>query len=316
MKKKLLIGIVCLLLVCGCKDVKLKDGENAIVTFKEGGISSNDLYSVLKDKYGANALVDLIDTYLLEKKYEQTNEEDKYVKQYVKQFKDAAKEANVSLETYIQAYYGMKDEDELKDSLRLSFKRNKWVEDYSKEEVSEKQINEYYETEVFGDIEASQILITIDVKNDAKDEEKKKAESEALEKAKKVIKELKAGKDFAELAKEYSKDETSAKNGGSLGKVNDGDLPDEALSALRNLKDGSYTTSPVKSSNGYHILYRTSADAKKELDDTLKDEIRTTIGKEMASEDGFNAKALKALREKNEMKIIDTDLEKAINSSN
>jgi len=316
MKKKLLIGLICLLFVCGCKDVKLKNGENAIVTFKEGGISSDELFTVLKDKYGASALVDLIDKYLLEKKYEKTNEETNYVKQYVKQLKDAAQKANVDLETYISAYYGMKDEDELKDLLSLNYKRNTWTQDYAKETVTEKQINEYYETEVYGDIEASQILITIDAKNDATDDEKKKAENEALEKAKKVIKELKAGKDFAELAKEYSKDETSAKNGGSLGKVNDGDLADEALDALRNLKDGSYTTSPVKSSYGYHILYRTSQDKKKELDDTLKDEIKTTIGKEIAQEDGFNAKALKALREQNKMKIVDTDLEKEINSSN
>ena len=49
MKKKVLLIICTMLLmtVCG-KDVKLVNGENAIVTFKEGGISSNQLYDVLK----------------------------------------------------------------------------------------------------------------------------------------------------------------------------------------------------------------------------------------------------------------------------
>ena len=49
MKKKLLIGLVCLLLVCGCKDVKLTDGKNAIVTFKEGGIRYNENYITSQD---------------------------------------------------------------------------------------------------------------------------------------------------------------------------------------------------------------------------------------------------------------------------
>ena len=125
MKKKLLIGFICLFLVCGCKDVKLTDGKNAIVTFEEGGISSDELFSVLKSKYGASALTDLIDSYLLEKKYEETSEEKSYVNQNVKTLKEAAKEASVSLETYLQSYYGIKDESELRDYLALNYKRNK-----------------------------------------------------------------------------------------------------------------------------------------------------------------------------------------------
>lgn len=316
MKKKLLIALACLLLVCGCKDVKLTNGENAIVTFKEGGISSDELFSKLKDKYGADELVNLIDKFLLDKKYEKTTEETNYVNQTLKSLKDAAKEANVDLATYISAYYGMKDEDELKDYLALNFKRNKWVSEYAKETVTEKQIKEYYESKVYGDIEASQILITIDADSDASDEEKTKAENAAQDTARNIIKELKDGKDFAELAKKYSKDQTSASNGGSLGKVNDGDLAEEALDALRTLKDGSYTTSPVKSSYGYHILYRKSIDAKPELNDELTEKIKTSVGEEIAKEDGFNAKALKALREQNEMKIIDTDLKNELESGN
>ena len=107
MKKKILIGFICLFLVCGCKDVKLTDGKNAIVTFEEGGISSDELFSVLKSKYGASALTDLIDSYLLEKKYEETSEEKSYVNQNVKTLKEAAKEASVSLETYLQSYYNL-----------------------------------------------------------------------------------------------------------------------------------------------------------------------------------------------------------------
>ena len=46
MKKKIVLIICTMLLMTGCgKDVKLVNGENAIVTFKDGGgISSNQLY--------------------------------------------------------------------------------------------------------------------------------------------------------------------------------------------------------------------------------------------------------------------------------
>ena len=84
MKKKLLIAFCTLLLITGCRDVKLKDGENAVVTFKNGGISSDQLYKTLKDAYGAEKIMDLMDTYLLKDKYKETQEEKDYIKQTIK----------------------------------------------------------------------------------------------------------------------------------------------------------------------------------------------------------------------------------------
>ncbi len=315
MKKKILIIIACLLFISGCKDVKLENGENAIVTFKEGAISSQDLYSLLKKRYGGDVITDLIDSYLLNKKYETTSEEKEYISQGVKTVKKLAESANTTLETYIKLYYGLTSEEDLEDYLSLNYKRSLYAEEYAKSIVSEKQIKDYYNNYVYGDVEASQILITVDASSTATDEEKTKAEEKALKTAKEVIKKLNNGGDFAALAKEYSKDQTSSSNGGSLGKVNTGDLASEALDALRQLKDGSYTKTPVKSSDGYHILYRKSMDEKQELTDELTEEIKTTIGSELQQEDGFTAKALTALRTESEMKFIDTYLEEKYNSN-
>ena len=44
--------------------------------------------------------------------------------------------------------------------------------------------------------------------------------------------------------------------------------------------------------------------------DKVKDEIIEKVASEMVKESGYTAKAMKALREKNEMKFVDTDLEK------
>ena len=35
------------------------------------------------------------------------------------------------------------------------------------------------------------------------------------------------------------------------------------------MKDGSYSTTPIKSAQGYHIVYRTSQDEKPELNEEL-----------------------------------------------
>lgn len=314
MKKKLLILFACLLLVSGCKDVKLENGENAIVTFKEGAISSQDLYDLLKNRYGGDVITDLIDSYLLNKKYEAGSEEKQYVNQGVKTIKDSASSAGTTLEAYINLYYGLNTEEDLRDYLSLNYKRNLYVLDYAKNTVTEKQINEYYENYVYGDVDASQILITVDASSSATDEEKKKAEDKALATAKEVIEKLNKGEDFATLAKQYSKDQTSSKNGGALGKVNTGDLASEALDALRELKDGSYTKTPVKSSDGYHILYRKSMDKKSELTEDLTNEIKTIIASELQNEEGYAAKALVELRKENEMKFVDTYLEDKYNN--
>ena len=313
MKKKIFLVLACVFLLAGCNGVKLTNGENAVVTFNEGGVSSEELYKSLKEAYGAEKLMNLIDTKLLSEKYKTDASEKAYVNQTVKTTKESAKKLNADFDLYLQYYYGLSSESKFRDYISLTYKRNLWVQDYAEEEVTEKQIQQYYDEEVVGDIEASHILITVDSKENATEEEKKKAEQKAYDKAKEVIEKLKKGEDFSKLAKEYSKDSTTADKGGSLGKINTGDYADEVFEALKNLKDGSYSTSPVKSSYGYHIVYRTSQDEKAKLDDDLTKKIRTTIGKEKANESGYSVKALKSLREKNNMKFEDAELEKAFN---
>ena len=313
--KKILIVLACLLLITGCKDVKLDNGESAVVTFKEGGISSTDLYNELKKLHGGEAITNLIDLYLLEKDYPTTKEEEKYVSQTIKTLRKNAKEAGTTTSIYIQMYYGLSSEEALETYLKLNYKKDLYALDYAKENVSEKQINEYYKDYIYGDVEASQILITVDAKSDASEDEKTAAENKALETANNIIKELNEGADFAELAKKYSKDTLTASNGGSLGKVNTDDIADEALEALRNLEDGKYTTTPVKSEDGYHILFRTSMDEKPAVED-VKDKIIEKVAEEMSKESGYSATAMKALREKNEMTFVDTDLEKQFENLN
>ncbi len=72
--------------------------------------------------------------------------------------------------------------------------------------------------------------------------------------AKDVIKRLQKGDDFATLAIELSSDTGSGANGGDLGFFGKGAMVPEFEAAAYALKAGEYTTEPVKSEFGFHII--------------------------------------------------------------
>lgn len=69
-----------------------------------------------------------------------------------------------------------------------------------------------------------------------------------------IEKQLKGGAKFADLAKKYSIDPGSKANGGELGWSDGSNYVPEFTSAIKTLKKGQYTTTPVKSQFGFHII--------------------------------------------------------------
>jgi len=70
-----------------------------------------------------------------------------------------------------------------------------------------------------------------------------------------ILDKLKAGEDFAELARESSTDTGSAANGGDLGWFGTGVMvPEFETAAFALEKTGDYTTTPVQSQFGFHII--------------------------------------------------------------
>ena len=286
--KKWFLALAALLVItslttgCGQK-AELKDGSQVAVKLDGIKITADEYYEEIK---GINiaTLVDMIDHQLFDKKYGKTKEEDEQVKEQLKSLKDQYGEDEDTYTAVLRQYFGVQTEKELEEMLRLEFRRNAAINDFIEKNIKDKEIEKYYEKEVYGEVKASHILITPSVSEDASTDEKKTAEEEALKEAKKIIKELKNGKKFADLAKKYSKDEASASNGGDLGYFDLNEMVDEFSEAVKELKVDEYTKEPVKSSFGYHIILKTGEKEKPKLKD-VKDKIIETLREEKLNED-------------------------------
>jgi peptidyl-prolyl cis-trans isomerase C len=72
--------------------------------------------------------------------------------------------------------------------------------------------------------------------------------------AKNIVTQIGEGKDFAEIARESSLDETSKDKGGLLGWRSPYTLPGPIGTAIMGLKKGEFTKTPVEDQAGFHIL--------------------------------------------------------------
>jgi EpsD family peptidyl-prolyl cis-trans isomerase len=99
---------------------------------------------------------------------------------------------------------------------------------------------------------------------------KTQAEAEAL------LKELEAGKDFAELAKAHSEDAGSKDKGGDLGTISRGQTEGEFEEEAFRLKDGEIST-VVKTQYGYHVLKGGPHGSTVKPFADVKDEIRQAL---------------------------------------
>jgi len=80
-----------------------------------------------------------------------------------------------------------------------------------------------------------------------------KDDAAALSQAQQVLAQAKSGKDFGELAKQYSQDPGSAQNGGDLGWAERGAFVKPFADALFAMKVGEIA-GPVKTQYGYHVI--------------------------------------------------------------
>lgn len=309
--KILIVGVAALSLV-GCGKIPtLKNGEEAVVTSKPGNISANQLYEKIKDDYGFNVLMEMIDTVIFDDMYDETSEEKDFIKDQIKQLKDSAAANGMEYKDLLN-YYGV-TENQLKDNMRLTYRRNLAVTDYLKKELKEDEVKDYYNKNIYGDINVKHILIAPDVLDGMTAKEKEAAEKKALKEAKEVISKLDKGEKWSDLVKKYSDDSKTAKEDGDLGWFNVGEMQKDFEDKAFALKKGKYTTTPAKTSFGYHIILKVDEKAKPKYKDT-KDEIKDTIVKKNLQDNpNLTLFTLDKIRKEADMKIIDSKLKSQYN---
>ena len=323
MKKKIIVLCAILLAVSGCGKIPtLDNGEEAVITFdNDHMISVNEFYNTLKETYGLDTMFVLADTYILETEFDD--------------YKDTAREtADSTVDSYIESaggedefltylmQYNYQSIDAYRDLMYLSILQNHAIEEYAKLQITDEEIEEYYNDVAIGDMEVSHILITPDVDDDATDDETEEAEAEAEATVEEIIARLDEAKDngedieevFASLVEEYSEDESTIDDGGALGRINYGTLGDrydELVSAAAELEVGEYSTEVITTELGYHVILKTNEYDKESLED-LQEEIRDTLSEDYITDNsssiGFYA--LQHYRNEYGMDIVDDEVAK------
>lgn len=304
MKKKIVLtslAIIFTILLTGCGNAKLKNGEDIAITVNGTNITANDIYKKLRDKYGISTAVDMIDKEILDTIYKNNESIEKQANNQIESLK--AQYADNWEETLKGAGYD--SEKDLKEYFVLNYQRNQAIEDKIKESIKEDEIKKYYEENTAGDISAKHILIKVDT-----DSENGLTDDEAKKKAEELIKKLDKGEDFDKLAKENSDDTGSKEKGGDLGYFNKGDMVKEFETAAYKLKVNEYTKEPVKTTYGYHIILKTGEKDKPKLKD-VKDNIIETITKDRLENDQtLQITTLDDLRKSYGLKFKDAKLKK------
>lgn len=318
MKKKILLSLmsICLLTtLTGCKQIpKLENGEEVVASINDKQFTANELYAELKKQGGTSILVNMVDNYIINKEIEDSKDAIDYAEALIKQYKANFEAQGEDFNTALISS-GYENEKAFKEVLITDYKRNEVTEKYITETITETDLKNYYDKNISDELSVKHILIAPNVKDGASADEKKQAEKEALEKAKSLIEQLNNGADFNTLAKENSADEATKNNGGIINNVVKEKYVTEFYDAAYALENEKYTSEPVKTEYGYHIIYKISHTAKQsfeEMKNTLYDDV---VENKLALDENLEYKIWADIRSKYNLTINDSTINNVYNTT-
>lgn len=297
----LLLGLLILFIVYPDRIAKLKDGTEPIVNFDGEVITADDLYSTMKDSFSISLLIDKIDRTILEKKYEDTDEMKKEVEETAEYWLNLYKQNGYDEETFL-SNNNFKDKNAFLDYLSLDNRRQKYYKSYLEKKISEDDIKNYYETSVYGDTDTKHILVEVKDDGLSDDDAKKLAEE--------IISKLNSGTSWDDVITEYKDKITDEELGYQAYNAS---LDEAYLKEMLSLENNTYSQKPVKSSYGYHIVYRIDQKEKPALED-VRDSIISDLSKKLENEDSnLYYKALIEMRKEANIEFSDSVMKKKYN---
>lgn len=313
-----IVILLAALIYCGFsrRIPKVKNGDEVIATLKGKKITAQDLYQELKEENGTNALINAVDEYIASKEVKITKDDEKYVQEVVDYYKEYANYYNTDLKTFLTNYVGLSNistEKEFYDFVLKDYKKTLAVQKFIGDKASEDDLKKYYKENFSDKLTVKHILIQVD--SDAED--KDKADKDAYNKAVELINTLKKTdskkleKKFETLAKENSDDTETYSNGGLIEDFSKKDVVEEFYDAANKLKDGEYTTKPVKTTYGYHIILKISSTPVEKYND-IKDQVKTEYAKSLLNADStLQVSEWDKLRSEYKLSIKDSEVKKA-----
>lgn len=278
----------------------LKDGTQPVAKVNGENYTADDLYTSMKEYYSVNVLLNEIDDIILSEKYPETEEMNDDINDTAEYYYSVYEQNyNYTKEQFL-SNYGFKTEADFIESLRLDYRKNEYYEEYVKNMISDEDIDEYYEDDVFGDVDSKHILVKVD-----EDSEDGLSDDEAKKLAKEIIQKLNDGKTWDEVIEEYKDKIVNEELGYNAFNAS---LESSYLEECKNLEVGKYSKDPVRTSYGYHIVFKIDQKDKPSLDD-VKDDIIDILATEKKNDDNnLYYKSLIAMREDAGLEFVDTKL--------
>ena len=299
MKKKF-VGALALASTFALAACSNGSSEN-VATTKYGNVTKDEFVKAMKDSVGEQTVQRLVLTKVLEGSVENAKElkstTEKEVAEMVTKYGGEPQLLNALKQSGITSV----------DAYRQTLYLNKLMTEAVKKAAnfSEDDIKAYYDAWE-PKITVQHILIA--AKSDASDEEKAAAKTKAEE----LIKQLKDGADFAELAKANSADTGTAAKGGQIGPFKRSDMVPEFSTAAYDLKNaGDITETPVQTQFGYHIIKLVSKEEKKPFDE-MKEQMEKEMLDAKLKDSAYLHQTMVDLVKAADVKITDESLQNAL----
>ncbi|QUG42740.1 peptidylprolyl isomerase [Psychrobacillus sp. INOP01] len=283
MKKTVLtLTLAASVLALGACSEDSADSSEVIATSKIGDITQNDLYEEMKSSIGDQAFQLLAIEKVLSNKYEVTKEE-----------------VNTQLEA---------DKEQYGESFEPMIAQQGYTEESYKKFL---ELNLLQEKALIEDVKVTEDEIKAEYENIKEEINVRHVVVEDEETAKKVKAELDSGKDFAEVAKEYSIEEPAQTTGGDLGWITKTTNMDEDFLKGAFALEKNVISNPIKSSFGYHIIEVTDKRTIEETYEDKKAEIEKQLKLEKADQSTLLPKVAKMMKDA-DIVIKDEDLKTSL----
>lgn len=283
------IGITLTILLRPDAISQLKNGEEKVVSIDNYTITADTLYESLKNMGSVYIIINEIDAKILDNLYETTDE----------MIEEVTSEANYYLNTASNYYgysvtaflssNGFTSFEDFKNNLILEYKRNLYLTDYLKKEITEEEVKNFYNN-LTGAMSGKYILI------------------DDLDTTKKILADLNSGKTYSEIINAYN-DKINIK---ALKNIEfDSNIEDEIYEELKNLEVNSYSNNYFNLNDKYVVVFKDDEIEKASLKD-LNERIKIYLAEEKINQDDGTIanEILNDLREKYNLHFFDTSIEK------